>query len=274
MILKKILKEPLFHFSLLGSGLFLIAEQITPNRDKLSITVSNGEISHIKTIFKKKWLREPSQEELKGIINKHIEEKIGYLEGVSMGFDKEDVVIKRRVKQKLDVFIEDSQRNSVTEQDIKNHYTNNLDSYRSSDIYSFKHVYAENQKQLDKIKQQISLSKQEVPNDVDQSIVDLGTRGLFKNEYQKIDVNNLQNMFGKTFTTALSQVKHHKWQGPVISDYGLHFVKITRFERGKQKKLAEVSHRVLIDLQEQSGVDYKEKFYSQLKNKYNVKIEW
>ena len=196
--------------------MFLIAEQINPSTEKLSITISNGEISHIKTIFKKKWLREPSEEELKGIIEKHIEEKIGYMEGVSMGFDKEDVVIKRRVKQKLDVFIEDSQRNSVTEQDIRNYYTKNIENYRSSDIYSFNHVYVDNQKQLDQIKQRVSLSNGKEINDFDQSIVDLGTRGLFKDKYQKVDLNSLQNMFGTTFTKALEQVTHHKWQGPVI----------------------------------------------------------
>ena len=44
----------------------------------------------------------------KGAINDYIREEVLYRTGLSLGLDKEDTIVRRRIRQKMDFFLEDT----------------------------------------------------------------------------------------------------------------------------------------------------------------------
>ena len=102
------LKEPLLHFLVLGALVFVLYTFIGPDAPSDDqIVVTRGQQEHLVMAFARSWQRPPSQTEFNGIVDDWIREEIAYREGLSMGLDTDDTIIRRRLRQKLEVIAED-----------------------------------------------------------------------------------------------------------------------------------------------------------------------
>ena len=101
--MNKIIKAPLFHFFVLGLLLFISYDFLNPNdsNEKNKIVISKGQIQHIKDKFKNDWGRKPSSNEVKILIHGAVLTEAYYREGLKIGLDKNDIVIKKRIRQKM-----------------------------------------------------------------------------------------------------------------------------------------------------------------------------
>ena len=102
--LKKLLQEPLFHFLLIGGALFAIYAITNPERQEGAerrIVVTAGRIEQLTNIFTKTWQRPPTPEELKGLIDHYVLEEVYYRKAIAMGIDKNDTMIRRRLRRLL-----------------------------------------------------------------------------------------------------------------------------------------------------------------------------
>ena len=108
-LFKKLIREPLVHFLLLGGLLFAFFEWqgggSGPGSTRISITP--GLVAHLATGFSKTWQRPPTDQELKGLIDEYVKEEIAAREATVMGLDRDDTVIRRRLRQKLEFLLED-----------------------------------------------------------------------------------------------------------------------------------------------------------------------
>ncbi len=52
-------------------------------------------------LFRSQWRREPTAQELNGMVENKVQEEILYREALAMGLDKDDTIVKRRMAQKL-----------------------------------------------------------------------------------------------------------------------------------------------------------------------------
>jgi hypothetical protein len=108
----KIFREPLLYFLLLGGALFVLFQQLSGERfrgpDQLEeIVVSEGHIQTLELGFEKTWQRPPTREELDGLIQSFIREEVMYREALALGLDRDDPVVRRRLRQKLEFLSED-----------------------------------------------------------------------------------------------------------------------------------------------------------------------
>ena len=110
MTVKQLLKEPLVHFLALGAGLFL-AFSLMPQRGSGNglgnIVVSRGQIEHLVDGFTRGWQRPPTQEELAGLVRDYVREEVCCREAMALGLDKDDSVIRRRLRQKVEFVSDD-----------------------------------------------------------------------------------------------------------------------------------------------------------------------
>ncbi len=108
--IKKILKEPLFHFLLLGAGIFLlyllVARRSVSEPGKIVITA--GELSSMREGYISTWQRSPTNEEMDGLIRERIREEVYYQEALALGLDKDDIIIRRRLQQKMEFIAHDA----------------------------------------------------------------------------------------------------------------------------------------------------------------------
>lgn len=103
------LREPLLHFLVLGALLFAWFEWrgggSGPGSNRIVIT--EGVVQTLVSGFTQTWSRPPSREELKGLVDEHVKEEIATREAIALGLDRDDTVIRRRLRQKLE-FLADS----------------------------------------------------------------------------------------------------------------------------------------------------------------------
>ncbi len=107
--LSTILREPLIHFFVLGAGIFLLFGLIGGSEEDQTdtIIVKAGQIDRMVEGWKKTRMRAPTVDELKGLIEDQIREEIYYREALAMGLDRDDMIIRRRLRQKMEFLSHD-----------------------------------------------------------------------------------------------------------------------------------------------------------------------
>ncbi|MDF7806993.1 hypothetical protein P4E94_06045 [Pontiellaceae bacterium B12219] len=104
----QILREPLLHFTLIGALLFSGYGFL--NRDRLpetGIVVSDERIEQLANTFSNDWNRAASAEELELLIDEYVREELAFREGMELGLDQDDPVIRQRIRQKLELMAEE-----------------------------------------------------------------------------------------------------------------------------------------------------------------------
>jgi hypothetical protein len=99
----RILREPLLHFFLIGAAIF-VAHALwsgeEPRRDL--VVVSRGRIDSLAAAFASAHGRPPDAAERNGLIQDWVREEILCREALALGLDREDAVIRDRLRQKME----------------------------------------------------------------------------------------------------------------------------------------------------------------------------
>ena len=85
--------------------------------------------------------REPTMSEVDGIIKQLLDEEILYREAIKLGLDKNDIIIKRRLAQKIGFLRQEGETSQPTESEVSDFYNRNLDKYYVEKRITFSHLY-------------------------------------------------------------------------------------------------------------------------------------
>ncbi len=108
MVLRRLVREPLLHFFLIGIVLFLLFGRGTSDEGAAKrIVVDRALVAVLTQQFEATWHRPPTENERAGLVETYVHDEILYREGRSLGLDRDDPVIKQRVRQKIDVMVEE-----------------------------------------------------------------------------------------------------------------------------------------------------------------------
>ena len=116
---RALLREPLLHFLLIGLALFFVYGRVSPGGgDTHRIVVSQSQIDDMVSQYQANFNRPPTRTELKGLVDRWVRDEILYREGLSLGLDKDDPVIKRRILQKFELIAEEAEQADPTDADL------------------------------------------------------------------------------------------------------------------------------------------------------------
>jgi hypothetical protein len=97
------LREPLVQFLLIGALLFIVFDLRGGDaRGGRSIVVTPGQVDSVAAGFLRTWNRPPNEQELKAQLDEFVREEIAVREAVDLGLDRDDTVIRRRLRQKFE----------------------------------------------------------------------------------------------------------------------------------------------------------------------------
>ncbi len=143
--MKKLFREPLLHFLLIGAALFVVYGLVndgTSDDADTRVIVSAGRIGQLENIFTKTWQRPPTADELKGLVDDFVLEEIYYRQAVAMGIDRDDTVIRRRLRQKFEFLTDDiAAAATPSDEDLAAYLGANSDKFRRDTTYTFEQVY-------------------------------------------------------------------------------------------------------------------------------------
>ena len=275
----KLLREPLVHFVFIGAVIYLLygafAEPL-PEADDKTIVVSAGEIEWMQTAWQKRWNRPPTPEEFDGLIQQYIKETVLYREALTMGLNKHDTVIRRRLAQKLEFLAKDLVAlTPPTEEELQAYFAEHRDRYQEPARYTFTQVFIDPDKRGDATLADAEKIKATLIAQGD-AIDDAGALGddfMLQNYYPEKDPIEIQKNFGSGFTESLVDLSPGQWHGPVLSGYGVHLVYVSNVSEPPAPVFAEVRERVTQEWKTDRSEELNEQFYANLRDQYTVVIE-
>lgn len=272
--LKRIFREPLFHFFLLGAFIFLFYHwnlEETQISDDRHILVTKEQIHSIQENFAKAWQRNPTPEELKFLVDSHILEEMLYRSALNLGLNKNDTVIRRRLRQKMDFILEDMVVEDIpSDIDLEDFFNKNQNQFREEPEFSFIHILFSEGSEENRAKNLLEKLRM-MEGEPQASSQGAGT--LLEPEYQSASYAYIGGLFGTQFANQLIQLPTKQWQGPIESSYGFHLVYIKDRNDGYIPPFEKVKEEIRTKLIDEKRKNARERIYKNLKNEYTIKIE-
>ena len=278
--MKRLLKEPLLHFLLAGAalfGLYALVNQGDPEGSDgaEAIVVSAARIKTLSENFAKVWQRPPNAAELDGLIQEFIREEIMYREAKAMGLDRDDTIVRRRMRQKMEFIFEDlASAPPPTDDQLHAFLRKHPDRFRKPPRVTFIQVFLNPQKRggtLQGDAEQLLVDLKEQGGNAD--ITKLGDGFLLGQRFGDYSERDLQNQFGKDFAAAIIEAPVKAWHGPVQSGYGLHLVYVSDRSEGTMPDLADVRDAVEREWSVANQQKANEAFYDRLKERYSIRVD-
>jgi len=273
---KSVLREPLVHFLLLGGLLFLFFEWrggSGPGSSRIAITP--GLIEHVASGFSRTWQRPPTDAELKGLIDDYVKEEIATREAVGMGLDRDDTIIRRRLRQKLEFLVEDAVSSSApTDADLQAWLEKHPESFRGEPQIAFRQVYLSPERRGASVRAaaqallvRLRAKGAEVATD------QLGDASMLPAEQPLGPLRDVGRAFGEAFAQELMKIEPGQWTGPVESPYGLHLVLVRERVEAAAPELSEIRPMLERELLAERRKKELEALYARLLQKYTVSID-
>jgi peptidyl-prolyl cis-trans isomerase C len=275
-ILRKAFREPLAHFLLIGLALFGLYAWMDRGRTSngnYQITLTLDDLRQLDISFVSQWHRQPTQEEFRGLVEGFIRQEILYREGLAMGLDKDDTIVKRRMAQKMEFLSEDvAAAHEPSTDELRTWYAKNSQKFALADRATFRHLFfGFDRRGLNAQTDALSaLSKLAAKSEDSPLGKELADPFMFQDYYGDRAPDQLAKEFGPAFAIGLYKLKPGMWQGPIESGYGWHLVWIESITPGRVPAFEEVEPDVKTAwLADQKAIEW-EKAYAQMRAKYEV----
>jgi hypothetical protein len=273
----KLLREPLLHFLLLGATIFAAHSLISEHSGGKpgEIVVTQGKIENLVTGFTRTWQRPPSKEELRGLIRDYVREELAYREALAMGLDRDDTIIRRRLRQKWE-FLNNNVAAQVqpTDADLQSFLQSHPDTFKTETTFTFRHVYLNPQAHGASLSRDAARTLAKLQRAG--ATVDLNAMGdpfILEHQFEKISATEVRKTFGEQFASGLVAAKTMQWQGPIPSGYGSHLVFISERTEGHLPALTEIRTEVQREWANKKRLESEEKLYQMILQHYTVTIE-
>jgi hypothetical protein len=266
-------REPLLHFLVLGVGLFALFDLVGADApDSRRIVVGPGTLENLAATFARTWQRPPTRAELEGLVAGHVREEILYREAVTLGLDADDVIVRRRMRQKMELLAESfGEAEEPGEADLETWLREHADRYRSEPRLGFRHVYLSRDLRGEDVESVAARLLEALRAGGDPGA--LGDPISLPGELRDAPLSEIARLFGEGFAARLAGLPPGAWTGPVESGYGVHLVLVRDRAEGRQPALGEVREAVLRDWQSARVEAARESYYQSLREGYTVVIE-
>ena len=270
--MKKLVGEPLVHFALIGAALFVLYGLV--NDDGLAgtdneIVVSAGRIEQLVSIFHKTWQRPPTTDELKSLIDDYILEEVYYRQAVAMGIDRNDAVIRRRLRQKFEFLTDDiGGALSPTDVDLAAYVAANPQVFKTDNTYTFSQVF-------------LDPNRSDIEGLVAETLAELRNvgmspqgSGLLPASFESTSARIVDATFGTGFSQTLDDLATGQWTGPVESGLGIHLILLRERVPGFVPELADIRDVVNREWAHEKRVETRHTINAKLLENYDIVIEW
>jgi hypothetical protein len=192
-----------------------------------------------------------------------------------LGLDKDDTVIRRRLRQKLEFVSDDiAAQAEPTDADLNTYLRAHPESFRVEPRITFSQVYLNPErhgKNLAHDAERLLAQLKRAGGKAD--ISELGDSLLLEQTFQSVPASEVERQFGKEFADELVRLSPGQWQGPVESGYGVHLVMVSERMEARRPELAEVRDLVRREWENAHRIESNRRFYKDLLKRYTVTVE-
>lgn len=272
--MKKLLKEPLFHFLLLGGLIFALYGMVNRSvDDDNTILIDDFDMNNIIASWEMQWKRIPTDEELKNLIQQNIKQEIFYQEALKMKLDHNDEIIKRRLAQKMQFLSNDlASINEPSDEELQKYYDIHFTDYLTPYTFSFYQiVFSPDNRQDPQGDAEHMISQiKNLP------IAEVETKGdalPFPFFYENANAEKLNRQLGLDFSTSMEPLETGSWVGPIESGFGYHLIYLTEKTGPQIPELGNVKDDLLRDMEYDNQKKLNDLIFEELKKNYSIEFD-
>jgi peptidyl-prolyl cis-trans isomerase C len=280
-IVRQILREPLLHFTVLGVLLLVVSRWLEslpgdsagPGSGHFRIVITPEQVQRLD----QGWLRQngtaPTSGRSRSLVDQYVREEILYREGLRLGLDRDDEIIRRRIVQKVEFLQQDLEPVAApTSRELETYYREHQQKYALPERRSFSHIYfspdrdgeaAARQRALDVLKELPSTSVSRDP--------DRGDRFAGLYDYSSLTAAGVSRVFGESeLSRAVFSTGAGQWSGPYRSGLGWHLVYVREIVPARTPQVQEILDTVRADFTEEMRERRNAAAFARLRDKYTV----
>lgn len=275
----KLIKEPILYFFILGFVIFglhsFLNRESQDDTDPLTVDVTSADIEWIRSSWEARMKRQPTQQELQSLVSSFIRDEILYREALAMGLNDKDLVIQRRLVQKLTFVIEDlAETMEPTDDELKNYMKENQGKYRIPEMMSFTHIYFNPDKRKAALKEaKIVLDRLKTAESLSEEAVSSGDMIMIASSFRKGSPDEIARVLGKEFADNLFSASEMGWQGPIMSTFGPHLVYIEEHIASKIPAFENIREKVKNDFMYERKNQVVDDAYKAVRSNYTILVE-
>ncbi len=273
MRMRTILREPMLHFVLSGIALFGAYRWVSPGDSAgHRIVITQGVVDDLVTQHVAAKGREPSSTELTRLIESYVHDEILYREGARLGLDRDDIVVKRRVRQKIEMIAEeDAATRAPTDADLSAYLVANQARFAQPAILTFEQVFIGESASGRGVVHAVAVTREALRKGGDPE--DLGKPTLLPHRVTRTPADLVARDFGASFAAALEKAPLGEWVGPIDSSFGAHYVRVSDRTPAVAPQLAAVRDHVVREWENERRQRARNDAYAKMRAEYSVSIE-
>jgi PPIC-type PPIASE domain len=211
-VLLRIVREPLFIFAIIGGALFL-AYAATRSHESEPVILQAQARAGLIAGFETRNGRKATADDIARIERDYVTDELLFREALENGLHRSNPSIRGRLVEEMRIRITGPLPDPTDEQ-LVNHYSDNLDRYRSEPTVTFRQVYfAQRPADSAAILTQLQHGQPVTGEPF--------RHGL---EFPRYGHSMVRGMFGQPIVEALAVAPLGQWIGPLESPYGWHYL--------------------------------------------------
>lgn len=241
-------REPLLHFAMIGLALSAASTVWSHFNDTRRIVLMPEHVSQLANTYALQFGRQPDARTLEELVAREARDEVLYREGRALGLDKDDLVVRRRIIQKMQFFTEGlNPPAEPSGAQLQAYFEANRQRYAEPARVTFSHIFFSAASGEAAARDRAGT----VLAELDHASARAPERGdPFPDayDYAALDAEQLRRLFGETpVVAALREQAPGRWMGPVQSAYGWHLVRVGARSAPQSTQLAQVRERVRTD---------------------------
>jgi hypothetical protein len=269
--MRRLLREPLLHFLVLGALLFGLYSWINrgaaAEADEIVVTLAQQQ--NLQLQFLRTRQRAPTPEELRGLVDNWVREEVLYREGLAMGLDRNDPVVRRRVGQKVEFIADGLTPNTPTEAELQAWLDAHSDRYTIEARYTLQQRYFDPARHGDRLQADIAAAQRALQAGKPVA----GDSTMLPPALNDAAASEVRRAYGEELVAALQALPLGGWQGPLRSGFGLHLVRLDARVPARVATLADARAEVARDLLHARASEASATHYRRLLDRYSVRVE-
>jgi hypothetical protein len=224
--------------------------------------VTEAQLAKLSAQYEAAWRRAPTEDERAALIEDFLREEIYYREALALGLDRDDTVIRRRLRQKME-FLGDGAAAAVApdEAELRAHHAAHAERFAAPARVTFRQVALVDAADAEATRLELAAGAD--PRKY-------GRGGLLPDAMESAGETVVDRVFGAGFFAQVERLAPGDWQGPVQSAYGAHLIHVEASEPGAAVPFEAVRDLVLQDWQRATTAAFRDAQFDALRSRYRV----
>ena len=259
--------EPFVHFVALGAMIFVAYYAMNTGargqNDRIEITATD--LERLRATSLQQWGKKPDAQQMQDLVQSQVREEVLYREALATGLDRDDIIVRRRLAQKME-FLAHADVSTPTDAELRQYHAAHAAQYQQAAQVDFEHVYFRADRSSPPAAQAARQAREALAGGTPVS----GDNFMLGNTLKLQERESLVRDFGSAFADAVLQAPEKTWSEPLASAQGLHLVRVLQRHPAQTLAFEAIRNRVTADMVNARVAAARDGAYQRLLARYTV----